>query len=536
MGSVVIQPEVSATLVSADALVTNTPQRVLIVGQGVASANYTEKTLQQDVGNDTAANDTKYGKRSHMAAMLRAFKAINTEVSVDAIPLDDAAGAANTWLILPEAGPTTAAGSFYIEVGGAQYSRTVAIPSGTTLAAFSTLLLAELNTTGGVFESCPYIITKATNTLTFTAQNDGTLTNDAGINFVADTPGMTFSVVNSVVGATDPTLTGILSVIGSTRYQTIVWPYSTATTVLTDLLDGRFNSANAVLDGVGVTSFADSEANHTSALSSVNSQSVVYIADEQIIEPALSDFTSPPVTGLTSMFQGPALNEAGYEKAAQFAAIRSLRLTEGANISQYLTSTASLDQTGGPAIASLPYFNTPMPNLPVVKPNRGWTATEIQDLQDIGASIIGSNATNTSALLNEMVTTYLTDSGGNVDVTFTYLNYVDTASGVREFFHNNLKRQFAQSRLTEGTPQRGRDMVNAAMIEAFCVGLYQTLAGPEYALVQDGEDALLFFKRNFVITLNLATGTATIAMSVPIVTQLRVITATIKVAFSTTGS
>ena len=52
-------------------------------------------------------------------------------------------------------------------------------------------------------------------------------------------------------------------------------------------------------------------------------------------------------------------------------------------------------------------------------------------------------------------------------------------------------------------------------------------------LVQAGEVAFKFYKDNITVTLNLAMGRATIQMTVPIVTQLREILVTMKIAFST---
>jgi hypothetical protein len=78
-------------------------------------------------------------------------------------------------------------------------------------------------------------------------------------------------------------------------------------------------------------------------------------------------------------------------------------------------------------------------------------------------------------------------------------------------------------------------MANATVVRAFTEQLYGTLAGPNFVLVQDGEDALVYFKNNLVINLDLSLGKVTIQMLVPIVTQLRQIIATIKIAFDTEG-
>jgi hypothetical protein len=76
-------------------------------------------------------------------------------------------------------------------------------------------------------------------------------------------------------------------------------------------------------------------------------------------------------------------------------------------------------------------------------------------------------------------------------------------------------------------------MANDLTIINYCEKLYQDLSGVDYVLVQAGEEAFKFFKDNITVTLDLATGRATIQMTVPIVTQLREILATMKIAFST---
>ena len=53
--------------------------------------------------------------------------------------------------------------------------------------------------------------------------------------------------------------------------------------------------------------------------------------------------------------------------------------------------------------------------------------------------MLRNNPANTVLISNEAVTTYKTDTLGNPDVTFKYVNFVDTLSIVREYVFNNLK-------------------------------------------------------------------------------------------------
>jgi capsule polysaccharide export protein KpsE/RkpR len=76
-------------------------------------------------------------------------------------------------------------------------------------------------------------------------------------------------------------------------------------------------------------------------------------------------------------------------------------------------------------------------------------------------------------------------------------------------------------------------VANELSIRAYCEQLYQDLSGDEFVLVQDGEAAFNFYKDNLDVELDLAEGLVTVTMFTPLVTQLRTILGTIKIAFAT---
>ena len=178
---------------------------------------------------------------------------------------------------------------------------------------------------------------------------------------------------------------------------------------------------------------------------------------------------------------------------------------------------------------SLPYFNTLAPNLAVPDELDQFTLSEQTDLRNNGLSVVGSNRNFSQTIFGEFVTTYLTNTAGNVDTSYKFLNTVDTASVIREFIYENCRQRYAQTRLTDGDLVQGRDMANGSSIRAFLNELYDELA--EDVLVQSGTTAKKNFNDNLVITTNISTGTATIAMAPLLVTQLRVILGTIQVNF-----
>ena len=112
------------------------------------------------------------------------------------------------------------------------------------------------------------------------------------------------------------------------------------------------------------------------------------------------------------------------------------------------------------------------------------------------------------------------------------MNVTDTVSEAREYFFNQYKIRFAQSRLTSGddiAPLRGT--VNKAIIEAVTDGLYIDLAGPAFVLMRGDADTIALFKQNRIVTIDLETGIATVNMLVFPVSQLREIRGVLEISF-----
>ena len=512
--TVISEPFVTVNIVNASLEISNTGQKVLFVGQqngGTAISG----DLEQNILNDGSWN-TLYVTNSMLAAMISSARSLNQVVQFDAIGLDDAGGSVAATGSIDISGTATEAGTLIVTVASDKNHKfTIPVAQGDTASVVVTnifnALLADT--------SLPAIPADNTTDVALTAVNAGTYGNTLGLSISGIIDGIGIGVTGMSGGSLDPTLTGVFDVVGNNRYQTVIWPY-TDVSELVSFLDPRFNVNNIVLDGAGIVSVTDSLPNHLSRLGALNSENLVEICDTQ------ED---------TGVFSGPSQLEIPVVKASQFGAIRSIRLQDGANVDDFVISAnGALDAFGGAALASKPYANTPFTNLPLIPVDFGFTdATEISQIEAAGGSIIGNNSAGTETIIGRVSTTYKTDSAGNPDLTFKFLNFRDTASGAREFFFNNLKSRFAQSRLTNGNVIKGRDIVNALVIKAFMEQLYQSLAGVNFVLVQDGEAAIKFFKDNLIVTLDLANGTATVQCETPIVTQLRNIVVTMKITFST---
>lgn len=514
MATVIKQPNVTLSLTSADSLVGNTAQRILIVGQKTGDGTATSGALVTDIQNDNAWNGL-FGEDSMLSVMCRNVRRYNTKTRMDAIALSDNGSGTAAVYTLTFTGTATGGGDLILTMGSPDNRYTLTVATGDTPTVVAAAAAALINAD----DTCMYTASASVGVVTLTFIHKGNAGDTSGIRVSGSADGVTYAIAQTVAGAGDPSLTTLFDVIDGERYQTIVWPWTADIDTVKDLLDDRWNVDNAVMDGVAVMSIADTYANIASAGDALNSQSVVLLSNKLVTD---------------ADHYGGAIMEFPWAIAAQLAAIRALRLTQDANISRFIISRdGSLDRFGGISIASLPYFNTPVPALPLISIEDGFTSDEVEDLKNAGVSCVGNNPSGTEVILGEMVTTYKTDAASNPDVTFGLLNYVDTSSVIREYFYNNLRARFNQHRLTTGGLIAGRAMANGALIEAYCTRLYGELA--KLALVQEGETALAYYKENLVVTLDLETGTARVAMKMPIVTQLRQIIGTIQISFTTEG-
>jgi len=505
-------PSVTFSIIPASSISGVTEQKTLIVGQMLAAGTATAGALIIDHPDD-GSEDTLFGQRSHLAGMVRAFKRENKISQLDIIPLDDAGGATAATAEVDFTGSVaTEAGEINVIVGSENdHNYEVGIADADAATDIGDALVALITADG----DAPFTAANVAGVVTITAENGGTLANDWGLKVTGTVAGVTWALTGWAGGATDPTLTGVLDPIASIRYQTIVWPAAYTITVVGDDLDAKFNVTNAVMDGVAIQGQVDTLANLKTYVSTLNSQSIVVLGQKAI--------------SVADNRIGPQTFEFLDNIAAEVAAIRALRLTEDANITRYLTTVASRDQFGGIAIGSLPYFNTSLPNAGIGSPADDFSPEDLAELSSNGVATYGPNRAYNGTIMGEFVTTYLTDTAGNPDTSYKYLNTVDTASLIREFFFVNFKRRYAQTRLTDGDLLPGRDMANEASIRAFCSELYDELA--DEALVQKGVAAKKDYLDNLDIVVTVADGKVEVYQSPLLVSQIRLVIGTIQINF-----
>ena len=513
-------PSVTLSIIPAAQLAGVTDQKILVVGQIITGATATAATLYQSVQAD-GTEKTLFGARGHLAHLIQTVKQENKVTQVDAFTVADptvsAAQAVYRIDCNAVVGDATEAGSIWVTFADPNKYRTeIAIVVGDTHATIAAKIQAAFAT----YTNAPFTTAITTGGdpeyIDITVTSNGAVGNDWPIYVEGVVDGVDVQVsATATAGAGTVVTSALESAIQNIRYQTIIWPSTYTTADIDSILSARLNVTNAVMDGVAITTKVDTLANLKSAALALNSEATVLIAQNPV------DTASADVYPATGMMPDHI--------SAQAGAIRALRLTQDAVLTPFLTSVARADQFGGIGIASLPYFNTALPNLPIANQSDDYSLIEYGELTDGGLAVVGPNRAYTGSVFGEFVTTYINDTAGNPDTSYKFLNTIDTVSVIREFFFENLKKRYAQTRLTDGDLIAGKDMANESSIRAFCNTLYDNLA--REALVQIGTEAKQDYNQNLAVTVDVSSGTVTIDQAPLLVSQLRVVLGTIQVNF-----
>lgn len=514
------QPNVTVNKLPAQLAAALEDQKLLIVGQklsaGIAVSGIVKTNVQQ------TEIDTLFGQQSMIAEQLRqSFKILLESGSakiprIDALPFDDEGGstaAQGKITVTEKGGPVGTAsesGTVTIIIGSEQqYSIEYGITEGDAFADIKTGIAAAINAT-----TCPVTATVNVDDIEIDFNHGGTVGNAIGLGFSGTTNDGTDDVIGNVIfdltgftgGATDPTSTDVQTALGliTERYQNICAPNQWAIADIKTFLNNRFNVDNEILDGFGITEKIDTKTNLITYSNNLNSASIIPFGDSSIS---------------TDTYIGPIYREFDFVMPCHFGVIKALRRTVGANLVRYVVNGQTFDLVGGSELASLPYHNTPLYNINTVDSSLGFSKTDISQLNDGGVSVFGNNISNTQVILGSVVTSYQKNTQGQDDPTWHYANTVETVSVAAEYIFNNLKSDFAQSRLTTGSLKAGRGNANRDSIMARLKKYYLDLG--EMQIVRDDDESVQFFLDSIVLYVDLITGSVTGSANIPIVVQLR---------------
>lgn len=226
--------------------------RALLIGQKIGAGTGTADTVYRITSADEAL--TLGGRGSMIHRMAIAWFASNTSTELWIGLLDDDGSAVDATGTITVTGPSTAAGTIALYIGGTRI--TVAVASGDSANDIATAIgdavtaAPDLPVTAGV----------ATNVVTLTARNGGTVANaidlrDSYRDGEELPAGVSLAYVAMASGATDPDLSTLIAALGDTWYQVIGHPYTDATSLTaleTELADR--DGPLRMIDGVAITS------------------------------------------------------------------------------------------------------------------------------------------------------------------------------------------------------------------------------------------------------------------------------------------
>ena len=465
--------------------------RVLLIAQSAGTAT----ELVEDV--QMSEIDTLCGNSLATLAYKR-FRDHNKATEVDILPLAEPAGATKSQGAIKITGTATESKTLKLRVGDDEHRVSVTVVKGETETQVSQKVRDAINAT-----DYPYTATLDGNDASLVLLEykfAGEIGNGLVTTFDTRVNGITTTQTVFTGGAGAYETAGILDGL-TKRYHTVIFDEAANFDDIETWLQGRINPENTVLGGIGLKVKNDTRANLKTFVQGKNSQTMVVIGNADEMK-----YNMTPILG-----------------AAEIGAKRALRLTSGAIIADLVLDAE--EAYGGVNKASLPYHNTPMS---YQKPKGLLTLDKLKDLNDGGISFIVPATIGT--VLGEMKTLYKVDLSGQEDVTFRFLNAVDTSFAVQEYLFVNTKKRFGQTRATKGDLLAGVSMSNPLSVKAYIVGLYEDMV--QMALVQGGTDAEKAFKRTLTVDLDTASGVYTVYAPVAIVSQFRGLNGTVAIGYN----
>ncbi len=222
-------------------------QRALIIGQMQSSGSATAGAPV--ISQGPIADQAAFGSQSMVAQMIAAYRQNDAFGELWVLPLADDAGGVQATGSITFTGPSTAAGTLSLYIGGQRVQ--TAITSGMTAAQIATALVAAIAAASNLQLPVTAAVDGVTTSkVNFTALHKGALGNDIDIrvNYLGSAggealpAGVGVSITAMASGATNPSLTTPLANLSDEPFDFIVMPY-TDTTSLNALRDFMNDSA-----------------------------------------------------------------------------------------------------------------------------------------------------------------------------------------------------------------------------------------------------------------------------------------------------
>ena len=467
-------------------------QKVLIIGQGAGTATANE--IIKEVSSKEVAD--LFGTSMVTLAYDR-FREHNPLSDVDILPLHITGGTKSTGGISVSGSADETKNVIY-RIGDDNFKVKVSIIENESSAQIATKINLAINASDIPFTST--IDGGDDSLVSIEFDIEGSMGNELITTQDERLAGVTITNIKFTGGSGTFDTTDIVNQIDE-RYQTIIFDDSAMYEDIEEYLESKFNTSNAVSGGVGV-SFRQGSLNDIGTFAeSKNSKVMVIFGNAHEMK-----FNLVPLLA-----------------SAEFAAKRSLRLTDGAILGN-LTLDAE-ESYGGINKSSLPYHNTPMSYR---KPHKAISQGELVNMTEKGVSFIVPSVNG--SVLGSLVTTYKVDIAGQKDGNFKFLNGVDTAMAIQEFLYNSSKVKFGQTRATKGSLVPGVAMTNELSVKGFIIGLYEDMVGK--ALAQGGREAIQYFTENLDVKLDIETGIYRVYAPTAIVAQFRGLNGVVAIGYN----
>lgn len=245
----------------------NNKQRMLIVGQRLATGTVAELVPTEVFSDIQAAEYYGYGSTVHLMVMAALLANQYLDLTVCALD-DNGAGVAATGTVTI-GGPATSSGSLKFYIGNEKIE--IGITSGDTATAIAAALDGEI----AKHPNLP--ITSAVNgavdtQLDITAKNNGTVGNQTGLTSEVTAVGVTVVPVAMAGGATDPDVATALTAVYAEQYDIIATPYNDQTAIVA--VRDHLDSVSGPLEqrpGVGIYAMTGTLAAATTLAALINS-------------------------------------------------------------------------------------------------------------------------------------------------------------------------------------------------------------------------------------------------------------------------
>ncbi len=481
---------------------------ILVVGQKLGGTATSGALVENIISKDQALG--LFGASSMVYKGLAAIidKCANSlnQPKISAISLTDQGASVAASATLTFTGTATKAGKITLYIDSMQRKYELDVAVGALANDIATSIAAKINADN--FRVVSAVAT--TNVVTIEARNTGTQGNSIGTKFdLGLSEGITLVTTAMANGATDPVLTGLFDPIADKRFTSIVYPGNYDIPTLSNEITSRFNVDDKIIDGVGIVGLTDTYANLVADTSLQTIKGIAKRSNKLVNR---------------DTHKGGAVFESPFVLAARAAAVREIRLTVGSNTSSLSTSGQAV---GGSFFGAIPYADTPEQGLRVIESGDDFTSLEASQLKEAGHWLLSNNSNDTALIYDEAITTYKTDSLGLPDITFKYLNYIDSYTIARDYIFKNIKSDFSQRILTTGQLVAGRPMTNAKQFIGVNMGYYATLSGfsgdNSYVLLNSSPEAKDRFRQELEqsIVVNLPQGKITADVLALINTQVR---------------